>query len=79
MLNNTSEVIDKINESYLPANFEADKMLQKIIQLVKSKKEQQYRAYRPPGVKNSVHLVLIAVNTYIWTNDWLFQQICAPL
>ena len=37
MLNNTSEVIDKINDSYLPANYEADKMLQKIIQLVKSK------------------------------------------
>ena len=37
MLNNTSEVIDKINDSYLPANYEADKMLQKILQLGISK------------------------------------------
>ena len=38
MLNNTSEVIDKINDSFLPANYEADKMLQKVVQLVKMKK-----------------------------------------
>ena len=30
--------MDTINDSYMPANYEADKMLQKIIQLVKSKK-----------------------------------------
>ena len=36
-LNYTSNVIDKINDSYLPANYEADKMLQKVIQLVKTK------------------------------------------
>ena len=37
MLNHTSDAIDKINVSYLPANHEADKMLQKVIQLVKTK------------------------------------------
>ena len=37
MLHYTSEVIDKINDSYLPANYEADKMLQKVIHLIKSK------------------------------------------
>ena len=37
MINHTSNVIDKINDSYLPANYEADKMLQKVIQLVKTK------------------------------------------
>ena len=36
-LNYMSNVIDKINDSYLPANYEADKMLQKVIQLVKTK------------------------------------------
>ena len=28
--NNSAEVVDKINESYLSANYEADKMLQKL-------------------------------------------------
>ena len=37
MLNNTSEVIDKINDLFLPANYEADKKVQKVIQLVKKK------------------------------------------
>ena len=37
MQNDSINVIDKINESYLPANYEADKMLQKIIHLVKTK------------------------------------------
>ena len=37
MLNHTSEVIDKINDSFLPAIYEVDKMLQKVIQMVKSK------------------------------------------
>ena len=32
----TSEIIEKLNDSYLPANYQADKMLQKIISLVKS-------------------------------------------
>ena len=36
-LNYTSNVIDKIVDSYLPANYEADKMLQNVIQLVKTK------------------------------------------
>ena len=37
MLHNTSDVNDKNNDSFLPANYEADKMLQKVIQLVKMK------------------------------------------
>ena len=36
-LNYTSNVFDKINDSYLLANYEADKMLQKVVQLVKIK------------------------------------------
>ena len=32
-----SEIIDKINQAYLPANYEADKVLQKVIQLVKTR------------------------------------------
>ena len=39
----TSEVIKKLNESYLPANYQADKILQKGIALVKSRE----------GAKNS--------------------------
>ena len=30
-----SEIIEKLNNSYLPATYQADKMLQKIITLVK--------------------------------------------
>ena len=37
MLNNTPEVNGKINDSFLPANYEAVKKLQKVIQLVKMK------------------------------------------
>ena len=37
MLNNAPEGIDKTNDPFLPANYEADKMLQKVIQLVKTK------------------------------------------
>ena len=37
MLNHTSDVIDKINDSYLPANYEPGKMLQEVIQLVATK------------------------------------------
>ena len=33
----TSEIIEKLNDSYLPANYQADKMLQKVISLVKSR------------------------------------------
>ena len=33
MLNNASEVIEKINESSMPAIYEADKTLQKVVQL----------------------------------------------
>ena len=37
MQTGASEIIDKINQAYLPANYEADKVLQKIIQLVKTR------------------------------------------
>ena len=33
----TSEIIEKFNDSYLPANYQADKMLQKVTSLVKSR------------------------------------------
>ena len=36
MQNDSINVIDKINESYLPANYEVDKMMQKNIHLVKT-------------------------------------------
>ena len=37
MQTDASETIDKINQAYLPANYEADKVLQKVIQLVKTR------------------------------------------
>ena len=37
MQTGTSEIIDKINQAYLPANYEVDKFLQKLIQLVKTR------------------------------------------
>ena len=37
MQTGASEIIDKINQAYLPANYEADKVLQKVIQLVKTR------------------------------------------
>ena len=37
MQTDASEMIDKTNEAYLPANYEADKVLQKVIQLVKTR------------------------------------------
>ena len=37
MQTDASEIIDKINQAYLPANYEADKVLQKVIQLVKTR------------------------------------------
>ena len=37
MQTGVSEIIDKINEAYLPANYEADKVVQKVIQLVKTR------------------------------------------
>ena len=36
MENTASGVIDKTNVSYLPANYEADKMLQRVIQTIKT-------------------------------------------
>ena len=38
MQNNTPEIIDKVNNACLPANIDADKMLQKVIQLLKTSK-----------------------------------------
>ena len=37
MQTGASEIIDKINEAFLPANYEADKVVQKVIQLVKTR------------------------------------------
>ena len=37
MQTGASEIIDKISQAYLPANYEADKVLQKVIQLVKTR------------------------------------------
>ena len=37
MQTGVSEIIEKINEAYLPANYEADKVVQKVIQLVKTR------------------------------------------
>ena len=37
MQNNTPEIIDKMNNACLPANIDADKMLQKVIQLLKTR------------------------------------------
>ena len=42
MLNYTSEFIHKINDSFLPANSEAEKLLQKVIHLVKSKEGAKF-------------------------------------
>ena len=47
MLNNTSEVIDKINDSFLPANYEAEKMLQ----LVKMKEGTKISLWPAPWRK----------------------------
>ena len=33
----TSEIVEKMNDSYLPATYQADKMIQKVIALVKSR------------------------------------------
>ena len=44
MLNYTSEVFDKINDSFLPATYEADERLQKVIHLVKNKEEAKISA-----------------------------------
>ena len=37
MQTSASEIIDKTNQAYLPGNYEADKVLQKVIQLVKTR------------------------------------------
>ena len=59
MLNNTSEAFDKINASFLPANYEADKKLQKVIQLVKMKEGAQMSRLRAPWRKKAIPLVSI--------------------
>ena len=47
--------ISKINESFLPANYEADKNLQKVINLVKTREGEKSHAYHHLGEK---HLIL---------------------
>ena len=49
MQNDSINVIDKIKESYLPAKYEADKMLQKIIHLVKTKEVAKISRLPAPG------------------------------
>ena len=78
MLNHTSNVIDKINDSYLPANYEANKMIQNVIQLVKTKKGAKISRYLHLGVKNSIHSVSTIEITFTWMNVWLSQRIYVP-
>ena len=51
---NMSAAIDKTNESILPANNEADKQLQKIMQLVKTGEGEKSRGCHPLGERNSI-------------------------
>ena len=46
--------ISKINESFLPATYEADKNLQKIINLVKTREGGKSHAYHHLGEKNLI-------------------------
>ena len=48
MQTGASEITDKINEAYLPANYEAVKVVQKVIQLVKTREGSKIsRLYAP--------------------------------
>ena len=51
------EIIAKLNNSYLPSNYQADKILRKIITLVKSREELKFRDYQHHGARNSILLV----------------------
>ena len=72
--NHRSKIIDRINDFFLPANYEADKMLQKLINLVQTKEGAKISKLPAPWREkfNSVEI------TFTWTNDWLFQQIYVP-
>ena len=48
MQTETSETIDKINQAYLPAIYEADKVLQKVIQLVKTREGSKFSRLPAP-------------------------------
>ena len=46
-----SPSIEQLNKKLLPANYCADKLIQRVIRLVKSKTKQESPGYRPPGGK----------------------------
>ena len=46
-----SEIFDKINQAYSPANFEADKVLRKVIQLVKTREGSKISRLPAPWIE----------------------------
>ena len=72
----TSEIIEKLNDSYLPANYQADKMLQKVISLVKSREEAKISRLPAPW-REKYRSVFTKEDSFTWMRDLLFRPVYA--
>ena len=57
----------KISQVYIQANYENDKVIQKVIRLVKEKTLQLFRVFHLVGGKNFPHSASTKRVYYLWT------------
>ena len=68
MQTTASENVDKIHDSYLPANYEADMKLQKVIVLLKAGNGRKSLGCQHQGARNLIPSVLVHGISLTWMN-----------